>query len=256
MSVAAADSAAYFVAKWLQHEPEMQFALQFCPAPRRARFEAWGALLHALREARFELREAAVADAKRGWWSDELAAIAAGRPNHPLGLALSGVEVPWRALGQAFATPDGGQARPADLAQSLQALTPLATAAVAVEAALFEAQATPDAARSLAVHWRLQQLPQGLRDEALAGVPMALLARHGLTRAAIAEALPGPLLRDWALCLGEALPIVLPGAAPFRRARARFDQARLARLARRGDAFGAGPAPAMLWRAWRVARVI
>ena len=248
------DRAGYFVDKWLQHEPEMQFAVLFCPVAQRARLQAWGALLHELRETRFELREPAVADAKRAWWSEELSCIAAGRPNHPLGPALAGVEAPWRTLARAFATPENGHARPADLAQSLQSLAPLAAAVAAVEAALFASEATPEAARALAVHWRLQQLPHGLRDDAMAGVPMGLLARHGLTRANVAQALPEPLLRDWARSLGEALPAALPGAAAFRRSRARFDKARLARLARRGDAFDAGPAPAMLWRAWRAAR--
>ena len=250
----ARDPAGYFVDKWLQHEPEMQFAALFCPLGQRARFQAWGALLHELRQARFELREPAVADAKRAWWSEELSSIAAGRPNHPLGPALVGVDAPWRALARAFATPEDGHGRPADLAQSLQSLEPLAAAVAAVEAALFAAQTTPEAARALAVHWRLQQLPQGLRDDGMAGVPMGLLARHGHTRATVAQALPEPLLRDWARSLEQALPVALPGAAAFRRSRARFDQARLGRLARHGDAFDAGPAPAMLWRAWRSAR--
>ena len=250
----AQDPAGYFVAKWLQHEPEMQFAALFRPAHERARFQAWGALLHELRQARFELREPAVADAKRAWWAEELEAIAAGRPNHPLSPALAGVDAPWKLLARAFATSDDERARPADLAQSLQSLAPLSAAAAAVEAALFGAQAVPEAARALAVHWRLQQLPHGLGDDAMAGVPMRLLARHGVTRATVAESLPAALLRDWALDLAQALPADLSGVAPFRRARARFDQARLGRLARRGDAFGAGPAPLMLWRAWRAAR--
>jgi hypothetical protein len=125
---------------------------------------------------------------------------------------------------------------------------------VAVEAALFDARATPEAVHALAVHWRLQQLPRGLQDDDIAGVPMALLARHGLTRAALVERLPEALLRDWAVDLGEALPGSLPGAAPLRRARTRFDQRRLARLARSGRDFGADAAPALLWHAWRAAR--
>lgn len=251
---AAAHASGHFIAKWLQHEPEMQFAVLFCPAAQRARFEAWGALLHELRVVRFELREPTVAEAKRAWWSDELAAIGLGRTSHPLGPALAGVAAPWSTLARAFAAPDSHLARPADLAQSLQLLLPLAVAASAVEAALFAAQATPEAARALAVHWRLQQLPQGLQDDGMAGVPMALLARHGLTRAAVAERLPEPLLRDWTLSLAEAVPSALPRAALVGRARARFDLARLARLARRGDDFGPGSAAGMLWHAWRAAR--
>lgn len=254
MQDAAPGLASHFVAKWLQREPEMQFAALFCPSGQRARFEAWGALLHELREARFELREPAVADAKRAWWAGELEAIGAGHPRHPLGTALVGPAAPWATLARALADTRGDELRPADPVQSLRALEPLASAAIAVEAALFDALATPEAAHALAVHWRLQQLPRGLRDDDIAGVPMALLARHGLTRAALAERLPDALLRDWALALGEALPPALAGAAPLRRARARFDRRRLARLARRGRDFDAGPAPALLWVAWRAAR--
>jgi hypothetical protein len=252
--VASPVSVNQFVAKWLQREPEMQFAALFCAPAQRARFDAWGALLHELREARFELREPAVADAKRAWWASELGAIGAGQPRHPLGFALSGTAAPWTGLARALAGSGGDEPRPADLVQSLRQLEPLASAAVAVEAALFDTRETPEAAHALAVHWRLQQLPRGLRDEDIAGLPMSLLARHGLTRAALSERLPDALLRDWAGALGEALPVSLPGAASLRRARARFDKRRLARLARSGRDFDAGPAPALLWMAWRAAR--
>lgn len=254
MQDAAPDLAGHFVAKWLQREPEMQFAALFCPAALRPRFDAWGALLHELREARFELREPAVAEAKRAWWAGEFEAIGAGQPRHPLGAALLGTPAPWAALARTFADTRDDDQRPADLVQSLRALEPLAGAVVAVEAALFDARASSEAAHALAVHWRLQQLPRGLRDDDIAGLPMSLLARHGLTRADLADRLPDALLRDWAVALGEALPVALPGAAPLRRARARFDQRRLARLARRGRDFDPGPAPGLLWQAWRAAR--
>ena len=66
---------AHFVDKWWQREPEMRIAAAFCaradapgpgdPARARARFECWGALLHELREALFELPEASVAGSTR-----------------------------------------------------------------------------------------------------------------------------------------------------------------------------------------------
>lgn len=258
-----------FVAKWLAREPEMQFALNFCSPAQRPLFSAWGALLHALRETRFELREPAVADAKRAWWSDELRAIGTGQPRHPLSRQLAGTPAPWHLLSQAMATPADDAMRPADIGHSLALLEPLARAVVAVESGLFSpspggsenpkpetgaGQADAAAARCLAVHWRLFQLPLGLADDDLAGIPMDLLARHGLTRADVAAALPTALLRDWAAALQAAQPSNVSGATPFRRAQARFDRLRLDQLSRRGNDFVPGSAPRVFWNAWRAAR--
>jgi hypothetical protein len=97
-------------------------------------------------------------------------------------------------------------------------------------------------------------LARGLAGEDAAGLPMGLLARHGLTRAALAEALPGALLRDWAEALREALPAAAPGAALPTQARLRFDRRRLGRLAAAGDRFDPGSAPMLLLPAWRAGR--
>ncbi len=269
MSGDAHDAVEPFVAKWLAREPEMQFALNFCAPARRPTFAAWGALLHALREVRFEMREPAVADAKRAWWADELRAIGAGQPRHPLSRQLAGTPAPWHLLARELAIPADDAMRPADAGQSLALLEPLAQAVLTVESNLFGAthgapghaapepaagEPDPAAVRSLSVHWRLFQLPRGLADDDLAGVPMDLLARHGLTRADVAVDLPTALLRDWAIALRSAQPFHLEGATPFRRARARFDALRLARLSRRGDDFAPGAAPRVFWNAWRAAR--
>src|SRR5205809_7758004 len=95
MNAAPAPATAHFVEKWLQREPEMRIATAFCvradgegdASVARMRFEAWGALLHELREALFELPDAGFAGAKRGWWAEELQLIAARNASHPLGEA-------------------------------------------------------------------------------------------------------------------------------------------------------------------------
>jgi hypothetical protein len=224
----------------------------------RARFEAWGALLHELREALFELPDAGVAMAKRGWWAEELQLIANGRARHPLGEALASFgeakSAPWSGLSLAL-MGGGGEARRADTAQAIAALQALAQAAIAVENALFHAQdAEARGARSLAVHWLLHRLPRGLADEDGARVPMHLLARHGLTAAQLPAA-PDAFLRDWAGELLAALP-ASDGGAFLRRARLRFDRARLQRLAARGGQGGFDDPGALptLWRAWQAAR--
>jgi hypothetical protein len=266
MNAPAAPATAHFVEKWLQREPEMRIAAAFCAradgdgdaAAARARFDAWGALLHELREALFELPDAGVAMAKRGWWAEELHLIASGRARHPLGEALQALPearaLPWTGLALALMA-GGGEARPADTTQALAALLPLAQATVAVENAAFHARDEgQDAARALAVHWLLQRMPRGLADEDGARVPMHLLARHGLALSQLAAS-PDALLRDWAAELLAALPATTTGAF-LRRARLRFDRARLQRLATRGGQGGFDDPAALpaLWRAWQAAR--
>jgi hypothetical protein len=258
----------HFVEKWFRREPEMRIAAAFCaradapPANGREteaklRFEAWGALLHELREALFELPDAGVAAAKRGWWAEELQLISQGKPRHPLGEALASYveakQAPWTGLSLAL-VGGGGDARAADTAQALAALQPLARSTLAVEDALFATRSEPATADALAVHWLLHRLPRGLGDEDAARVPMHLLARHGLTAASLPSA-ADPFLRDWAGELLARLP-VHGGGAFLRRARTRFDRARLQRLRAKGGqgGFDDPGAPGTLWRAWRAAR--
>jgi len=263
---ASAQATDHFVEKWYRREPEMRIAAAFCTradaAPAsgeddaaRARFESWGALLHEVREAMFELPDAGVAAAKRGWWAEELQLIGQGKPRHPLGEALAslprGKSAPWTGLSLAV-VGGGGEARAADTAQAFAALRPLAQATLAVEDALFTSKSVD--ADALAVHWLLHRLPRGLGDEDGARVPMHLLARHGLSTSSLPTA-PDALLRDWAAELLAALP-ERAGGAFLRRARTRFDRARLRRLHSRGGqgGFDDPGAPGTLWRAWRAAR--
>jgi hypothetical protein len=252
-----AGASAHFVSKWLERNPEMRFARLFAAPGQVARFDAWGALLHEIGDARFALREPTVRAAKTTWWAEELRALGSGAPRHPLGRDLLGVEAPWLPLARAL-LGDAGAAEglPADRDASLARVSVLASAAIGVEAALFGATAdvAEAAARALAVHWRLHALPLGLAGEDAAGLPMGLLARHALTRASLAEALPAALLRDWADALREALPGAAPGAALPTQARLRFDRRRLGHLASAGDRFDAGSAPMLLLQAWCAGR--
>jgi hypothetical protein len=266
-SPATAAATAHFVEKWWRREPEMRIAAVFSAradagadarADAELRFSSWGALLHELREALFELSDPGVGAAKRGWWAEELQLISQARPRHPLGEALASLPdaqaAPWTGLALAVA---GGAVdeRSADTAQALAALRPLAQSTLAVENALFRVRdAGEGVADALAVHWLLHRLPAGLAEEDGARVPMHLLARHGLTATQLGEA-PGALLRDWAGELLQALPERGQGAF-LRRARQRFDAARLRKLAG-GDAGPTDHEPAQLatlWRAWRAAR--
>lgn len=253
MTAPADDALAHFAAKWLQREPEMRFAEPFLPPAQRERAQAWGALLHELREAAFELSDPGVARAKTAWWAEELLRTSAGEARHPITARLD-ASAPWAAFSRELLRLPEVDGRSASTAQALAALQPAADAAAAVESALFAASVDALAARSLGVHWLLSRLPQGLADEDQARLPMHLLARHGLTAAELPTERSRPLLRDWGSELLAAGPERLPPAvALFRRARHRLDRQRLRALAREGSPRPPSP-PAALWQAWRAAR--
>lgn len=247
------DETAHFVAKWLAREPEMQFAELFCPPDQKLRFRAWGALLHELREALFELSDARVTGVKLGWWAEEMFNMEQGAQRHPLTSALAGSAAPWRALGRALPAQAGIDERPVDANAAIDQLLPIARAVLAVEAGLFDSTVSPEAERSLSVHWLLQRLPRGLASEDQARIPMHLLARHGATIARIAAGEDAAVLRDWAGELADCLPERLPGAALITRSRHRFDKARLLRLAA-GRGFTEAAPVKSLWHAWQAAR--
>ena len=247
------DALAHFVAKWLQREPEMRFAEPFLPPRQRPRAQAWGALLHELREAAFELSDPGVARAKPAWWAEDLLRTAAGEPRHPLTAQLD-ARAPWAAFSRELLRLTEADGRSPSTQDALAGLQPAAQAAAAVEAALFDAGTDAEATRSLARHWLLSRLPQGLADEDQARLPMHLLARHGLTAAELPGERSRPLLRDWGVELLAVAPDRLaPPVALFRRARHRLDRLRLRALAREGVPRPPSP-PAALWQAWRAAR--
>lgn len=251
MNTLSADAIEHFVAKWHRREPEMALAEVFCAPEQRARFRAWGALVHELREAAFELSDARVTAVKSQWWAEELVNLAQGRSRHPISAVLALPALPWAALARALMEQAQFDARPADGAEALAQVRGFAQALAEVEAGLFDAAPTPAVTEALAAHLLLQRLPAGLAAEDQARLPLNLLARHGLTAAEVGAGQGEALLRDWARELATALP---PPEGPlFRRLRTRFDRVRLARLAA-GKGFAPAAAPLTVWRAWRVAR--
>jgi hypothetical protein len=253
MTAAADDAAAAFAGKWWQREPEMRVAATFCPPARRDVFVAWGAVLHELREAAFELSDARVSAPKCAWWAEELLGWSDKRSRHPLGRVLVAEDAPWAALGRAWLAWTDLDDRQGDTAAAITALMPAAAAVDAVEAALFAAPpARAGQGTAIAIHWLLHRLPHGLAAADRARLPMHLLARHGNEALQAGSPKQPALLADWARELLAAGAVTPRADTVFRRCRSAFDRARLDRLARgRTDA----PAPlATLWRAWRAAR--
>ncbi len=254
MAAAVPDEAsAHFVAKWLQREPEMAFAEVFCPAADKPRFRAWGALLHELREAQFELSDSDVARAKSHWWTEELLRLARGQAQHPLTLALAGSAAPWNLLARSLLEQPTEAPRAATTPEALALLQPLGAAVAQVESALFASHVDDAAAQALAAHWLLQRLPTGLRSADQARLPMHLLARHGMQTETLSGDSLNALLRDWAGELLAATPEQLPRAAWLRRSRLRFDRISMQKLASGKQSQAAAPW-SNLWQAWRAAR--
>ena len=252
MNAPATDAIAHFVAKWHRREPEMALAEVFCPPDQRPRFRAWGALVHELREAAFELSDARVTAVKCQWWAEELANLPQGRGRHPISAELAIPALAWTQLARAVIEQSMLDARPGDARAALEHMQPLAEALAKIEAGVFGHEAVPDAT-PLAVHLLLQRLPQGLVAQDQARLPLNLLARHGRTVAQVAAGEGEALVRDWAAELLAALPAASAPAPLFRRLRTGFDRVRLTRLAA-GRGFAPPPAPATVWRAWRIAR--
>ena len=248
-----AEAGAHFVAKWQQREPEMVFAEVFCPPADKPRFRAWGALLHELREALFELSDPAVTRAKSHWWAEEILGLARGQAQHPLTLALAQASAPWSALSRALLEQLQELPRAADTREAMALLLPLADSVAQVESELFGARASEDAQRALAAHWLLQRLPGGLAAGDQARLPMHLLARHGMDTEALSGDSANALLRDWAGELLNAAPEAAPGAAWLRRSRLQFDRIRLRKLAS-GQPLAPLAPWSSLWQARRAAR--
>src|SRR5687767_6515345 len=171
MSTLPADAIEHFVAKWHRREPEMALAEVFCAPDARPRFRAWGALVHELREAAFELSDARVTAVKSQWWAEELVNLAQGRGRHPISAVLDAPSLPWTALARALLEQAQFDGRPADAAQALDQVKPLAQALANVEAALFGQAPMPGNIEAIAVHLLLQRLPAGLAAADQARLP-------------------------------------------------------------------------------------
>ncbi len=243
-----------FIAKWRRREPEMAYAEVFCARCMRAQFVLWGALLFELREAAFELSDARLIEAKSSWWADELLRSAQGAPRHPLTQALAAPQLPWNALARGMlAMAHADASRPVDRDAALAAVAPFAEGIAMVESALFGAPMTRGAGLVVAVHLLCERLRIGIAANDGGRVPLALLARHGITGSALAQAQGAPAVSDWAAELVAAHPSDIACATLYRAARTAFDTWFLREMAI-GHAQRALPRLRALRLAWHAAR--
>lgn len=177
---------------WLAARPEWRLLEVFHPAAREPTAGVLEMLAQEWLDAGLAIREPDVARRKLAWWLDEIAELGAGRARHPLTSALAdgpGVRdaapALARAVGSALALVEVEAV--ASTASLVDATVPLASAIDAAGVALAAWQpAGDDRAPALAAALLgdlLRDWPRFARPER-GLVPLALLARHGVDRAA------------------------------------------------------------------------
>lgn len=196
MAVAVATDPGLFEA-WLEAEPEWRLARVFLCQAREPRFEVWSAFEHALRETVWRVRDARVAQAKLGWWLDEIGQARAGAAHHPVlqrMAALGALDLFDRGGAEGIlrgASHAAAMESPADVESMLAAFVALEQPLAQARARLAGvAVADGVVVRGLAAarvlcecrHWARFALPERAR------LPLDLLARHGVGRdAAVAQ---------------------------------------------------------------------
>lgn len=184
-----------FVHKWFEVQPQ-QAALDVFYAPRdRTLARAWGTLVHELEQSASDARDATIVAAKLAWWREEIATAAAGDAHHPITVQLFGQararnidSHDWLALaGGALALREVRSA--ASLRETVAQLNGFYLPVARIETSLF--QASQSQLEGAAMLWAISRLLARARHAAVLAaapdLPLELLARHGLTRSALAS---------------------------------------------------------------------
>jgi phytoene synthase len=271
MSEAALES---WLHAWRATHPQIEPAWPFLRGDvRHGLYVALAALEQEWLDAVYAIREPHVAAVKLQWWCEELRLAQAGAARHPLTQALFAHDriraLPariWEEVMEA-AMLALDTASPADLAAQLAASKPLHGTLARVETALwFGAEADAERAQAVAAVQHGVALLRNFASELEHGrspLPMALLARHGLSLADLDKESPArsAALRDQAEALRRALDETDKMAGPLSLFRGL--QARLDRRALHAAAKAADPLPALykgqggmrsLLDAWNAAR--
>lgn len=266
-----ADAFSSQVEKWTVVQPELALALRFADAAARPVVAALACLDHEIAHAATHITERDVALAKLNWWADELAALAAGAPRHPLTQALAGhaplQEIPvaqWRStVAAAAAMRDAAPA--ADLAELLSVYRQYAQCWAAMQRSMHP-RMDVDAwagACALALAFRESlRLDRVLLQDRLP-LAMDLLARHQLPRSELMQhaAERDLILREHFSLLAEAMRAVSrSGLSVLAAVLLSADEHRCRKLAKARNVLETGHA--MLarlpgsspWVAWRAAR--
>lgn len=224
-----------FLGKWQERWPEWGVVEVFVPTEQRRLALAWFSLLQEFEDAMNIVGDPLPADAKLGWWAEELRDWSQGRSRHPLGRVLEPHAAPWAALGEALCRIAHARGRPLDQHTAFLTVEPVARAVGEVEAALFGNAPDPGHVHAISAHLLASRLQQGGAQ----GVPMRI-AGH-----------PEPTGQAWATDLLRQWPTRVAGPLP-RRLLSALGRLRL----RRSLLEGGRPMHrvGILWLGWRAAR--
>jgi phytoene synthase len=181
-----------FIDKWLAVQPQQRIALVFVDGRQYPGHVALAALEQELLGAAYGIREPQVAAAKLNWWAEELAGAAASGGRHPLTQVLFDDERAHGIAGELWLAPvlaamaQLEQGTAADFPAQIAAAMPLHGALAALETAWWygTAASSERAARVATLNhllYALLRLEQDAERDRLP-LPMARLARHGLSR--------------------------------------------------------------------------
>lgn len=167
-----------FCGAWLERDPRLLLACQFAAAgDQRERFLATAVLQRELAQAAIAVSDRRVAEAKLAWWIDEAGAWALGHPRHPLAYGMD-AKASAHALARLVALhADWLQApSPDDFAALWGRMQQAAAATLALSGG------SDDLAWALSWLTLSMRLSVDASAPLASGIPLDLLARHGLRR--------------------------------------------------------------------------
>lgn len=211
-----------FLDKWRERWPEWPVAETFVPSAQRELAVAWFALLQEFEDAMNIAGDPLPANAKLGWWGEELRDWSRRRSRHPLGRLLEPHPAPWADLAEALPVLGALRESWPDIDAAFVRVRPLAHAIAGIEAALFGGRADEAAVQAIGAQWLSARELSAERGDDLPG----LIERWPVR---VPASLPRRL---WALLARDrVLARVESGGGPRRISRLR-----------------------LLWRAWSAAR--
>ena len=161
MQMTGSDSLDGFLNKWRERWPEWSLVERFVAPELHRRSLAWFALLQEFDDMLNIAGDPLPANAKLGWWGEELRSWAAQRSRHPLGRVLEPVRgAPWAQLAEALPALIDAREPVADAAQARRSLQGFAEAVAAVEAVMFAAPLHPHAADAVLIQTLAQRVQE------------------------------------------------------------------------------------------------
>ncbi|KAF1710408.1 phytoene/squalene synthase family protein [Pseudoxanthomonas kalamensis DSM 18571] len=227
-----------FLEKWRTRWPEWSVAEIFVPQARRLPAVAWFALLQEFDDALNIAGDPLPADAKLGWWGEELHGWAQRRSRHPLGRVLEPLPAAWTQLADALPGLQAARTTAETGDAAFASLSAYAEAVAMVETEVLGASIAPSAILA-------QVLATRLAETGNAAIPSSIARQAGEGEHAD--------LRAWGMQLQQHWGDARQGARE-RRILAGYAQRRLDRLLQSGRPAALPSRAALLFSGWRAAR--